>query len=86
MNKRESGICKREPLRECMRMKITVDFLYLTHFLFHSTASGCFREAAAVATEIGDYKKGLERWEQVAQMSLESNLTRYSVKDYYLNA
>ncbi|PWN94252.1 TPR-like protein [Acaromyces ingoldii] len=51
-----------------------------------ATASGCFREAATVATEVGDYKRALERWEQVAQMSLESNLTRYSVKDYYLNA
>jgi alpha-soluble NSF attachment protein len=53
---------------------------------YRRTASGCYREAATIATEMGDYKKGLERWEQVAQMSLESNLTRYSVKDYYLNA
>lgn len=52
----------------------------------NATASGCFREAATLATEVGDYKRALEKWEQVAQMSLESNLTRYSVKDYYLNA
>jgi alpha-soluble NSF attachment protein len=52
----------------------------------NATASGCFREAATIATEINDYKRALEKWEQVAQMSLESNLTRYSVKDYYLNA
>lgn len=52
----------------------------------NATASGCFREAATIATEISDYKRALEKWEQVAQMSLESNLTRYSVKDYYLNA
>lgn len=50
------------------------------------TASGCYREAAQIATDIGDYKRAIERWEQVAQMSLDSNLTRYSVKDYYLNA
>lgn len=35
---------------------------------------------------MADYKRAIERWEQVAQMSLDSNLTRYSVKDYYLNA
>ncbi|CAO1618438.1 unnamed protein product [Parajaminaea phylloscopi] len=51
-----------------------------------ATASGCYREAAQLATDIGDYKRAIERWEQVAQMSLDSNLTRYSVKDYYLNA
>ena len=51
-----------------------------------STASGCYREAAQLATDVGDYKRAIERWEQVAQMSLDSTLTRYSVKDYYLNA
>ncbi|CEH13378.1 vesicular-fusion protein sec17 [Ceraceosorus bombacis] len=51
-----------------------------------ATASGCYRESATLAVEIGDFKKALERWEQVAAMSLESNLTRYNVKDYYLSA
>lgn len=52
----------------------------------YSTASGCYRESATLAVEIGDFKNALERWEQVAAMSLESNLTRYNVKDYYLSA
>ncbi|PWN49668.1 putative SEC17-transport vesicle fusion protein [Violaceomyces palustris] len=51
-----------------------------------ATASGCYREAAQLATDLGRYPQAIERWEQVAAMSLESNLTRYSVKDYYLNA
>lgn len=52
----------------------------------NATASGCFREAAMLATDLGRFPQAIERWEQVASMSLESNLTRYSVKDYYLNA
>lgn len=52
----------------------------------NATASGCYREAAQLATDLGRFPQAIERWEQVASMSLESNLTRYSVKDYYLNA
>lgn len=52
----------------------------------NATASGCYREAAQLATDLARYPQAIERWEQVASMSLESNLTRYSVKDYYLNA
>ncbi|SPO19803.1 probable SEC17 - transport vesicle fusion protein [Ustilago trichophora] len=52
----------------------------------NATASGCYREAAQLATDLSRYPQAIERWEQVASMSLESNLTRYSVKDYYLNA
>ncbi|KAN0066409.1 vesicular-fusion protein S17 [Thecaphora frezii] len=51
-----------------------------------ATASGCWREAAQLATDLARFPQAIERWEQVAAMSLESNLTRYSVKDYYLNA
>lgn len=52
----------------------------------NATASGCYREAAQLATDLARYPQAIERWEQVASMSLESNLTKYSVKDYYLNA
>ncbi len=52
----------------------------------NATASGCYREAAQLATDLARFPQAIERWEQVASMSLESNLTRYSVKDYYLNA
>lgn len=52
----------------------------------NATASGCYREAAMLATDLARFPQAIERWEQVATMSLESNLTRYSVKDYYLNA
>ena len=50
------------------------------------TASGCFREAAQLACDLKRYPEAIEFWEKVAAMSLESNLTKYSVKDYYLNA
>lgn len=52
----------------------------------NATASGCFRESAQLATDLARFPQAIERWEQVASMSLESNLTRFSVKDYYLNA
>ncbi|KAE8214927.1 hypothetical protein CF327_g1766 [Tilletia walkeri] len=51
-----------------------------------ATASGCFREAATLAAELGQYPKAIERWEEIAKQSLDSALTRYSVKDFYLNA
>ncbi|KDN53012.1 putative SEC17-transport vesicle fusion protein [Tilletiaria anomala UBC 951] len=51
-----------------------------------ATGSGCYREAAQLACELKRYPDAIEFWEKVAAMSLESNLTRYSVKDYYLNA
>lgn len=44
------------------------------------------REAGQLASETSQYTQAIEQWEKVATMSLESNLTRYSVKDYFLNA
>jgi alpha-soluble NSF attachment protein len=53
----------------------------------YERAAGWYaQEGAAELDMVGDFKGALERWEQVAAMALESNLTRYSVKDYYLAA
>jgi len=78
-----AGTHRRAPLRECSG---SVRRLLLATDAAYSTASGCYRESATLAIEVGDFKGALERWEQVAAMALESNLTRYSVKDYYLAA
>ena len=51
-----------------------------------ATASACNREAAALAIQLQQYPKAIELWEAVATSSLGSNLTKYSVKEYYLNA
>ena len=51
-----------------------------------ATASSCMREAAQIAVQLAQYPKAIELWEQVASISLGSSLTKYSVKEYYLNA
>lgn len=51
-----------------------------------ATASACNREAAQLAIQLEQYPKAIELWEAVAAASLGSNLTKYSVKEYYLNA
>ena len=43
-------------------------------------------EAATLAIQLEQYPKAIELWESVAAASLGSNLTKYSVKEYYLNA
>ncbi|WFD00162.1 vesicular-fusion protein S17 [Malassezia yamatoensis] len=51
-----------------------------------ATASACNRDAAVIAIQLEQYPKAIELWESVAAASLGSNLTKYSVKEYYLNA
>ncbi|WFD21084.1 vesicular-fusion protein S17 [Malassezia caprae] len=51
-----------------------------------ATASACQREAAQLAIQLQQYPRAIELWEAVAAASLNSNLTKYSVKEYYLNA
>lgn len=51
-----------------------------------ATASACNREAARLAVELKQYPRAIQLWEAVAAASLNSNLTKYSVKEYYLNA
>ena len=50
------------------------------------TANGCFKDAADLLAEIGDYHQAITLYERVADHSLTSNLTKYSVKDYWLKA
>ncbi|WFD34889.1 vesicular-fusion protein S17 [Malassezia cuniculi] len=51
-----------------------------------ATASACMREAAQIAIQLEMYPRAIELWEAVAAISLGSSLTKYSVKEFYLNA
>lgn len=59
------------------------------------TANGVFRyrlanklwlKVADVAALEGDYYKAIENYEKVAQQSINNNLMKYSVKDYFLKS
>jgi alpha-soluble NSF attachment protein len=51
-----------------------------------SLANKSSLKAADLAALDGQYTKAIERYEQVAKSSLNSNLTKWSVKDYYFKA
>ncbi|KAF9787177.1 vesicular-fusion protein SEC17 [Thelephora terrestris] len=51
-----------------------------------ATANACFKDAADLHAELEDYPAAIARYNQVAAGSLGSNLTKYSVKDYWLRA
>eukprot|EP00967_Tisochrysis_lutea_P058445 scaffold74345_cov37-Tisochrysis_lutea.AAC.2 len=49
-------------------------------------ANQCLLKVAGFAATSNDFKKAVEIYEQVAISSLESNLLKWSVKDYFLRA
>jgi len=51
-----------------------------------ATANACFKDAADLHAELENYPAAIARYDQVANASLGSNLTKYSVKDYWLRA
>lgn len=51
-----------------------------------SLANKSWLKAADIAALCGQYSRAIERYEQVAKASLNSNLTKWSVKDYYFKA
>ncbi|KAH7925208.1 vesicular-fusion protein SEC17 [Leucogyrophana mollusca] len=51
-----------------------------------ATANACFKEAADLHAEIEEYPQAIARYEQVANHSLTSALTKYSVKEYWLRS
>jgi hypothetical protein len=69
-------------------------FLYSSHADFceycidfcERTANGCFKDAADLHAELDEFPAAIARYEQVANHSLTSTLTRYSVKEYWLRA
>ncbi|KJA29442.1 hypothetical protein HYPSUDRAFT_32903 [Hypholoma sublateritium FD-334 SS-4] len=51
-----------------------------------ATANACFKDAADLHADLGEYPQAISRYEQVADHSLGSALTKYSVKEYWLRA
>ena len=50
------------------------------------TANACFKDAADLRAELEEYPSAIALYDRVANGSLGSNLTKYSVKDYWLRA
>ncbi|KAF5390182.1 hypothetical protein D9757_002982 [Collybiopsis confluens] len=51
-----------------------------------ATANACYKDAADLHAEIDEFPQAIARYEQVADHSLTSALTKYSVKEYWLRA
>ncbi|KAI0932119.1 vesicular-fusion protein S17 [Taiwanofungus camphoratus] len=51
-----------------------------------ATANACYKDAADLHAELEQYPQAISRYEQVANGSLSSALTKYSVKEYWLRA
>jgi len=43
-------------------------------------------KVADIAALVGQYPRAIEKYEGVAKQSLNSNLTKWSVKDYFFKA
>lgn len=52
----------------------------------HRTANQCFKDAADLHADLEQYPQAIARYEQVADHSLGSALSKYSVKEYWLRA
>ena len=51
-----------------------------------STANQCYQQAAELSGDLGEYHRAMELYQTVADWSLTSALTKYSVKEYWLRA
>ncbi|KAF5374875.1 hypothetical protein D9758_000329 [Tetrapyrgos nigripes] len=51
-----------------------------------ATANQCYKDAADLHADLEEYSQAIARYEQVADHSLGSALTKYSVKEYWLRA
>jgi hypothetical protein len=51
-----------------------------------STANQCYQQAAELSGDLGEYHRSMELYQTVADWSLTSALTKYSVKEYWLRA
>ena len=62
-------------------------FIYcLMNAFLYRTANACFKDAADLHADLEEYPQAIIRYEQVANHSLSSPLTKYSVKEYWLRA
>jgi len=51
-----------------------------------SLANKSWLKVADIAALVGQYPRAIEKYEAVAKQSLNSNLTKWSVKDYFFKA
>lgn len=54
--------------------------------LFSSLANKHYLKAADLAALEGDYYKAIEHYERIGRSSINNNLMKWSVKDYFLKA
>ena len=80
----ETGMLKKMPPRKSQGRLIFMDFLTYTSIC--RTANACFKDAADLHADLEEYPQAIARFEQVAEYSLNSPLTKYSVKEYWLRA
>lgn len=79
-----------EPLSGMSRRKLLR--MYSIHrendgsLCFYRTASACRKSAADLCAQVEDYRGAIQLYEMVANYALKSNLTKYSVKDYWLRS
>ncbi|BEI84264.1 hypothetical protein CcaverHIS002_0408680 [Cutaneotrichosporon cavernicola] len=52
----------------------------------NATANQCYQSAAELSADLGDYQRAVQLYTTVADWSLTSPLTKYSVKEYWLRA
>ena len=71
-----------------MQQRIMICFHFSTTSLTPSnrTANSCFKDSADLHADLEQYPQAIARYEQVADHSLGSALTKYSVKEYWLRA
>ncbi|KAK1922187.1 soluble NSF attachment protein [Papiliotrema laurentii] len=52
----------------------------------NATANQCYQQAAELSADLGDFQRSMDLYLIVADWSLTSALTKYSVKEYWLRA
>ncbi len=77
------GMLKRMPQRQQFNL---ADFFTLLSETKPRTANACYKDAADLYAELEQYPQAIQRYEQVADHSLQSALTKYSVKEYWLRS
>ena len=77
-----NGTPKKTLQRECLESS---DFQHMLK-AFIRTANACYKDAADLHADLEEYPQAIARYEQVANGSLSSALTKYSVKEYWLRA
>jgi hypothetical protein len=82
MNGQGTGMLKRMLLRESGPL-LYMNLCFQNHI---RTANACYKDAADLHAELEEYPQAIARYEEVANHSLGSALTKYSVKEYWLRA